>query len=168
MKKSQLYFLIGLPASGKTTWAKHFLSQNENFVYLSTDDIIQDIADKEGITYNEAFENTEFKEVQKEFNSRLLSAIKTGDNILWDQTNLVKSSREKKLKKFYNKNYIKTAILFDIPESKRSEYSNERKRKTGKHISHDVISQMKETMEINELESEFDYVIRYEGNYGNL
>jgi len=39
MKRQQIIFLQGLPASGKSTWAKDFCSHDDSFVRINKDDI---------------------------------------------------------------------------------------------------------------------------------
>ena len=39
MKKQKVIMLKGLPASGKTAWAKQFVSENPNFIRVNKDDI---------------------------------------------------------------------------------------------------------------------------------
>jgi len=38
IKELECIILIGVPASGKSTWAKEFLAKNENFVRINRDD----------------------------------------------------------------------------------------------------------------------------------
>ncbi len=49
----KLYMLIGVPASGKSTWLKKNMSPDS--VIVSSDDHVERLAAMQGKTYNEAF-----------------------------------------------------------------------------------------------------------------
>ena len=38
MKKNKIIFCVGVPASGKSTWSKDFVRNNENYARLCRDD----------------------------------------------------------------------------------------------------------------------------------
>lgn len=159
MSNPSLYMLVGLPASGKTTWAMKFIDSNPSAIYLSTDKIIEDIGISRGYsTYNEAFANVKFDEAQKEFNRLLKEAYLNEKTIVWDQTNLSKKSRMNKLKAV-PKSYTKYAVVFNIAEEKRVEYANKRFEETGKHISHDIAENMKKDMDTFFIEEGFTQIL---------
>ncbi len=96
-----LYLLVGLPGSGKTTWAN---SQDKNkFVILSTDEL------------SKAFRGFD-KEKRRTFEIHLAREhLKKGRNVILDKMLMSKESRQryiKALKPYANKIYV---ILFDVP-----------------------------------------------------
>jgi predicted kinase len=159
MTKPILYMLIGLPATGKTTWSNKVLEADNSFVYLSTDNILEELGRNKGIdNYNEAFDKVNFKTVQNQFNRQLEEAIINQKNIVWDQSNITKKSRTDKLKKI-PKCYHKIAVVFNTPEEIRIAYSNKRLEETGKVISHDVVNTMIKTLDLNMTDEGFEEIL---------
>ena len=81
--------LIGLPASGKSTWAADYMAKNPEmgFQVVSTDDIIEENALWEGLTYSASHKkNIGF--AIGEMERRFQQHVNNGVNIIHDQTNL--------------------------------------------------------------------------------
>ena len=77
---SKIIFLKGLPASGKSTWAREFVSKNRNWIRLNKDDLRNMLHD--GV-YTKENENRVFN-----FRNQLLhAAMMDGLNIIIDDTN---------------------------------------------------------------------------------
>lgn len=112
--------MIGLPGSGKDYWINNFINsqtketQNKTVV-LSTDDIFEEYAKENNISYSEAFNQLSFKEVQKEFNRRLENAIANNFNIIWNQTNMNVKTRKGKISQIPN-DYNKYAVNVIVDE----------------------------------------------------
>jgi len=92
--------LIGLPASGKSSWANDYILQNPAMAFqvVSSDDIIEDKGLQERIGYKEAhMKHIGFavSEMERKFERH----IKNGINIIHDQTNLTVKTRKKHLDK---------------------------------------------------------------------
>jgi len=105
--------LVGVPASGKTTYRNRVNAAN--FVVLSSDDIVEELCANAGKTYTEGF--TRFVgEATRIFNNKLQEALKNGDCILVDRTNLTKQSRKRIMSQVPD-DYYKEAIVFPIPET---------------------------------------------------
>ena len=81
-------FLIGLPCSGKSTYAKKL-----NGVKHSRDDIVMELY--EGNSYNKAFENVDQKEVDRIFRERFEKSMLFREDIVIDRTNLTYKGRMK-------------------------------------------------------------------------
>jgi len=98
--------LIGLPRSGKSTFASQF----KNSTIISRDDIVMSYP---GRNYTEKW-NSLSKEDQKNIDKTLYSnfqnAVKNKENIIIDMTNMSKKTR----KKWLVKNYIKNALVFAV------------------------------------------------------
>lgn len=144
----QVFFLIGLPASGKTTYIKNVLSkqyESSNAYHVaSTDDIVEELASDMKKDYNTIFKNVRFSIIQELFDQRLFQAFSSGKDVIWDQTNLSKKSRLKKLK-IIPKDYKKIAVVFNINEEVRKERSIKRDMEGGKLIPNHIIEQMLKT-----------------------
>ena len=52
-KTKKMYVLVGPPSVGKSTWIKSL--NNDNIVVINRDDIVEEVAEKNGLTYDEMF-----------------------------------------------------------------------------------------------------------------
>jgi predicted kinase len=127
------FMLVGLPGVGKSTWAKKQL----NATIISTDDIIQDIADKYGLTYNQIFDSETYSFVNKIAWRLAKFAFERNDNVIWDQTNLTINSRANKLKMVPG-HYKKICVLFGVPDDLPERLNS----RPGKVIPNDVMMNM--------------------------
>lgn len=147
-----LYMLIGVPASGKSTWAK---SNRGNAIVASSDEYIEQQAKKLGSTYSDVFDDY-IKLANNYAISRAKQAFSDKQDLIWDQTNLTKNGRRNKLKIVPN-NYKKVAIFFPTPHEDVL-----RKRlasRSGKNIPDYVMSSMIKTLEKPTKDEGFDEVI---------
>lgn len=136
----KLIMLIGLPASGKSTWRSKFLSKNPDYVVVSSDDILDSLAERDGISYSESFKKYA-KEAGKEMKRQAKDHFENGRNIIWDQTNMSSKSRKLGLD-MAGDDYEKEAIVFVIPEPELKMRLAKREKEEGKHIPDFVIQNM--------------------------
>ena len=147
-----LYMLVGVPASGKSTWAK----QNRgDALVASSDDYIEKQAEKMGTTYSDVFDdyikaanNHAIETARKAFSDKL--------DLIWDQTNLTKNGRRNKLK-MVPKDYKKVAVFFPTPHM--DVLKNRLGSRPGKNIPDYVISTMVKTIEKPSVDEGFNEVI---------
>lgn len=152
-----LYMLIGPPYSGKSTWYKELmeLPNQTEFKLIDTDSILEIFARTEGISYNEAFPKY-INEATHEMFKRAADAITQGYNICWDQTNMTKKSRAKKLAMFPS-NYSKCAVVCLKPEV--GELKSRMAMRSGKKISESIIDKMVATYQPPEYNEGFDEIL---------
>ena len=147
---SKFYMLIGVPASGKSTWRA---AHGGDADVISTDDIIEQTAQASGRTYNEAFkENIKF--ATEIANARAKHAFATGNDVIWDQTNLTPKSRKPKLAMVPDE-YEKIAIVFLTPDE--AEWQR-RLDRPGKSIPQNILLGMRDTMVFPDPEEGFDRI----------
>jgi len=154
----QKYFwmTVGTPASGKSTWIREeVIARNlyPNPVILSSDGIIEEMCQAEGITYDEGF-NKFIKPATSRFFSDLAFALKNGHNVMVDRTNLTVASR-KKILDLVPEDYMKVAIVFYCDPDVQDERLLNR---PGKTIPHHVIKSMRSSYEPPELDEGFDSI----------
>lgn len=155
----ELLVLVGLPASGKSTWVKNFLSSTKKeFVIVSTDDILEKMAIDNNSNYND-MHNSNYKNAEKEMNQIATSAFSNRKNIIWDQTNLSSNKRRKILSRC-PKEYNKVAVVFEVDDNELYKRLNTRELETGKRISPNVISQLKGSYSPVSNTEGFDKIIR--------
>lgn len=146
------YMLIGLPGSGKTTWCQNFKTDQPTTI-ISTDDIIQMIADKHRLTYNQIFDDLSYSFAEKVSHKIARYAFDRNDDVIWDQVNLTFKSRAKKLK-LVPSHYKKIAVYFDTP----TDLNDRLKNRPGKIIPVEVLSRMIVTRDFPLKEEGFDEI----------
>lgn len=149
--------LIGLPASGKSSWANNYIVKNLeiDFQIVSSDNIIEEKGFQENLNYNESYKKyIEFAvcEMDRKFRKH----VKKGVNIIHDQTNLSVKTRKKHLAKV--KNYHKTAVVFNLDKKEWLNRFEKRKNKTVKDIPEFIIENMIKCFEIPTKKEGFDKI----------
>ena len=147
------YMLIGVPASGKSTWRKRHAG---DAVIVSTDDIIDDLAAKQDKTYDQVFKDA-IKSAGQIADRQARAAFADELDVVWDQTNLTRKSRAAKLA-MVPKNYRKVAVYFHTPhpDVHRSRLDS----RPGKTIPDYVLSSMIKSMEPPSKDEGFDQIIK--------
>lgn len=137
-----IYILVGPPAAGKSTWIqKEF--QGECHV-VSTDDIIQEIADDEGKTYNEVFQK--YIKAAEAIMWQEFDRMINGDYspIVIDRTNMNVKARVRffeRLRNFHKGHGYKLhAVVFPKPDD--VEHARRLNSRPGKTIPPEVVRSM--------------------------
>jgi predicted kinase len=128
--------LIGVPASGKSTWIKS-QSWPDNTVVVSTDRFVEEYAEKQGKTYSEVFDEYMPIAVRLMANQVLVAKANKCD-IIWDQTSTTVATRAKKFKMLPD--YEAIAVVFKTPE--KEEHDRRLNSREGKNIPAHVMKNM--------------------------
>ena len=153
MTSQIISILVGVPASGKTTYRN--VINASNFVVVSSDDIIEELCANSGVTYSEGFSSF-INEANRVFNNKLQTALKNGDCILVDRTNLTKQSRKRILSQVPD-NYYKEAIVFPVPET--DVWNKRLASRPDKNIPSYILQRMVASYEAPTQDEGFDSVI---------
>lgn len=78
--------LYGFPAAGKTTFAKHFLQEHDDFVGIGADAVRQ-------VLYGSEDHYGDSKEIYAELVRQMTDALRDGKSVLYDGTNLRRQDR---------------------------------------------------------------------------
>ena len=148
--------LIGAPASGKSTWRA---ANKKNHVIISSDDILDALAEEEGISYSEAFRLYAGR-ADKECRLAFAEAIKAKSDIIVDRTNMSKKSRAKFLSAVPSV-YDCKAVVFRVERETLLERAGARSEATGKFIAPWVIDQMTHSYQPPGVD-EFDEIVYIE------
>jgi predicted kinase len=132
----KLYVLVGVPGSGKSTWANN-QEWAIDCVVISTDQYVEAYARSVNKTYSEVFEEIMPKAVDL-MAADVIAARDANKDIIWDQTSTTVASRRKKFVMLPS--YHKIAVVFQTPESK--ELDRRLKSRPGKVIPKTVIENM--------------------------
>lgn len=143
----ELIMLIGLPASGKSTYASEL--QKDGYTVISRDSIIEAMYPDDN--YITAYHKADRGQVNNEL-SKVLSRNRNTEKLVIDLTNLTKKNRSKILKQFPD--HIKKAYVF-IPDLPTLYERNDNRQ--GKTIPQDVIFNMMKSFYLPTY-SEFDHI----------
>jgi predicted kinase len=128
------YVLVGLPGSGKSTWAK---AHPNHLPILSTDEFIESFAAENGLNYAEAFRqfNANAKVLLKE---RLRELIAAQASFIWDQTNITIRKRRAVYEKLHPTHQV-LFVCFCVPIEICITRAEQREREAGEFINRDRI-----------------------------
>ena len=136
------YQLIGIPGSGKSTWA----TSQEWFPtceYISTDKFVEAFARETGKTYSEVFAEIMPTAVRL-MAEEVVMARDAGKDIIWDQTSTTIASRTRKFNMLPDYEHI--AVVFETPN--RIELKQRLASRPGKEIPEVVIEGMLASFEM--------------------
>lgn len=86
MNRPSLILLVGIPGSGKTTYAEKYIKNNPNTVHLSSDKI------RAELWGNEATQGDN-NEVFSLMQTRAIDALNNGQSVVYDATNITRKDR---------------------------------------------------------------------------
>ena len=106
------YQLVGVPGSGKSTWARN-QDWALGLTIVSTDAFVEDYARAQGKTYSEVFE--EYMPTAVDLMAeQVVFAREHGHTVIWDQTSTTVKSRARKFNMLPDYEHI--AIVFPTPD----------------------------------------------------
>ena len=156
------YFMfVGLPASGKSTHRKKLIKEFASIgcpvVVASSDDHIEEYAQTNQTTYNQAF-NEFAKYATKEMHKDIDLAFKMNIDLIHDQTNITIKKRKACLDAV-PEGWMKFAIVFDVPDDKLDIWDIRLKSRPGKVIPDNIIQNMQLSYEPVAENEDFDMII---------
>lgn len=140
------YVLIGPPACGKSTWTVEHLGFADcpPTHVVSSDQIFDEYAAANGITYREAFQRLSFKDAEREMKARFQAALDRGDDIIIDRTNMSRKGRAKLMDRVRERkaNYRFIAVLFSYDRAILQDRLDRRAAETGKYVPTETVNDM--------------------------
>lgn len=138
----EIFILIGLPGSGKSTWVKERLQNaTRPTTVVSSDDILEAWGREYGLNYSEAFSQINHHWLKSQVNKTFDEAVARGDDIILDRTNMSAKARNAFLSRT-KPNTKKTAVVFSVPHDVLMQRLKNRAEATGKTIPGKVITDM--------------------------
>ena len=146
--KPIIYMMIGLPGSGKSTFAKSL-----NLPTISRDELIEKC---EGSNYSEKWSNANQEEIDKEFHKLLVKQLELKQSFIIDKTFLTKKSRRRFLNSYKIKDYkVKMIVMVrDFDECVKA-------RQGEKYIDSKVLEKMLGIMSLPTLDEFSDLEIKF-------
>ena len=139
IKEPFVMLLIGPPLVGKTTWFNKTF-QDKSATLISRDAIVMEVAGTDN--YNHAFNTVDQKEVNRQLDHRIETAIKNKQNVVVDMTNLTSKRRKSTLSHFTD-DYTKIAVIFPmLSEEEFKSRNKKRELEENKTIPENVIKNM--------------------------
>ena len=130
--------LVGVPGSGKTTWASE-QDWAGNCAYISTDRYVEEFAKNMGKTYSEVFEEV-MPECVNLMAGDVVVARNEGKDIIWDQTSTTIASRKRKFNMLPD--YYAIAVVFGTPEPADLVMRLDSRYDSGKIVPDQVVQDM--------------------------
>ena len=126
MNKPKLILLIGIPGSGKTTYARKYIPKHPNTVHLSSDTIRLELWGDEA---TQGDNNEVFSLMQK----RAIEALNNGKSVVYDATNMTRKDRSYIISQCPKFVHIEAHIIW-APIEMCIERDASRKRTVGKAV----------------------------------
>ena len=139
---AKCYQLVGVPASGKSTWIKN-QEWAADCVVVSTDEFVEAYAYIAGKTYSEVFDEY-MPTAVKLMADKVVEAREAGKDIIWDQTSTGVKARKRKFNMLPDYEHI--AVVFKTPEA--DELARRLASRPGKNIPDHVIRSMIDNFEM--------------------
>jgi predicted kinase len=149
---AKCYQLVGVPASGKSTWIKN-QDWAVDCVVVSTDEFVEDYAKEVCSTYSEVFDDY-MPTAVKLMADKVVRAREAGKDIIWDQTSTGVKARARKFNMLPDYEHI--AVVFKTPEPE--ELARRLASRPGKNIPDHVMRSMIDNFEMPDTEEGFTQV----------
>lgn len=151
--------MVGLPGSGKSTYVRK-LRHPDDYVVLSTDKYIDEMATINNKTYNEVWQ-TYIKSAQENMKEDLQHALRWEYNIVHDQLNLSFKTRTRILTQIPN-TYYKICVNVTCGTE---EWQKRLTNRPGKVISEQILVQMSSRYNCPHTLEGFDKVIHHDSSW---
>lgn len=123
--------LVGPPASGKSSWAEQYVEEHNNTVIVSSDAIREEL-------WGDASQQCAPSKVFELAHKRIIEALETGADTIFDATNMLYKYRVNIMEKIKHIDCIKRCVIFAEPYKILCERNAARERR----VPEDVIWRM--------------------------
>lgn len=151
------YVLIGPQGCGKSTWCQNNLESLNDPVVISTDAYFDEIAERDGISYAEAWGMHSYDDMVKRARIALIRATMAERDIVIDQTNCTVVSRQL-FRHNVPASYKMVGVVFEFAPSEICKRVYERGKATGKIIPMGAVIEKMQSFE-HPLPKEFDEIV---------
>ncbi|MCQ2079258.1 MAG: ATP-binding protein [archaeon] len=145
--RTTLLFMVGLPGSGKTTWARAY-AEEFGFTVRSSDDVRRDLYGDETVQGDSSV-------VFSVLHSLIERDLSKGRNVIMDTTGLTPRSREA-IRRFRGLGATCIAVVLDVPDG----VCIERNRSRERVVPDEAMERMMGTRDAPRLSEGFDRIVR--------
>ena len=131
----ECFLLVGLPASGKSTFSKR-LAASKNAVIISTDSIRK-------MLYKDESKQGDWKEIERVLHDSIFQSISKGQSVIIDATHTVKEHRQVLINLSNKINW--TCYFLNTDKETCIKRNLERSRTVPKHVIESMSNQLKLT-----------------------
>lgn len=168
MDKIKFYLTIGLPGSGKSTWARKFVRDNSDTVVISRDSF-REMVKAGGYYFDWSFEPI----IKKMAKACLFEVLKTNKyDIIYDETNMSKKARNANIQRIFSKEIPRDKVEIYFVHVLEKDNNLDRRMTNDRGMTKDkwqeVLDKMKRNWEPISEEENFDYVIEVTDNFETL
>lgn len=148
--------MVGIPCSGKSTFVEREFA---SYKAISFDAIVENLAEKEGVTYNDIWKNMSEHSpaFRKTFDGLLMQTVESQSDLVVDRTSLTIESRARVLA-FATPVYRKVAVMLNTP-FRVCLSRNAARSSSGKTIPEAVMFEMYDRLQLPSESEGFDRVI---------
>lgn len=160
--------MVGLPAAGKSTLVHRVLETYPDAFVYSIDEVIERCAAQNNFTYDQAW--PEFAAyATKLMNEKLAIAIRSKQDIIWDQTNLGLKKRRKIINRAKQAGYTVVCESIAVPKTVEdiAEWNRRLHSREGKTLPEPVIHDMVQRYVAPTAEEGFAHITEWD-IHGNL
>ena len=150
---ANLYMMVGLPGSGKSTYAKDtLLKAHPDWGYVSRDEVRYEMINDQAHYFDRE------GDVYREFCNRIEMYLLRGQNVIADATHLNKASRAKLMKNLHTQPDKYCAVYIDTPFDACMARNGARQGIT--HVPEQMMFNMKRKLTMPSHEEGFDTIYR--------
>jgi len=155
-KETIATFLIGAPASGKSTWVE---KNQKSEIIISRDNLVDRYRKGTDMSYSDTFKDTSFQTKVNIALTKLISdTIKSQKSFIVDMTNMTKQSRSKILNQL-PPIYTTKAVIFEVSRTELNKRLKKREEETGKKVGEDIVDNMLKSYQ-EPTKDEFDLIFK--------
>lgn len=139
--KPWIMLMIGPPGVGKSTALSRIEAAGVKFHVASTDALLEEYAAKHGLTYAQAHQKANFKDVKRNMIGGMRAAFNKRMNVVNDQTNLATKKRRTTLAEAPG-DYIRIGVVLNADNDELKRRLAGRQAETGKYVGWGVVEEM--------------------------
>ncbi|WP_371189294.1 ATP-binding protein [Thalassotalea maritima] len=163
MAKQTVYILIGAPGCGKSTYVHSLIKTlGDDFQVISSDNIVEKLAEKHRIRYRQFFElaiNNPLRRQHQRLFNQAIKRSKQSSNVIWDLTNLTRTQRDNIKAHYPSAHFIAVTFKTASDHSYLQAINRQRQKQGDKYIPNTVLTEMLKKYQPIASDESYDQII---------